>query len=174
MKTKDDIILEAENHFGVNVFSNDDGISRRINHYAMDLWAKEMRNAQFADGSKAVVSDEEIDTELTINEFKEFYEQAEKFWNIFLSVRKEIYTPTGYVIETALKIAFIRWMREKLSTPTQAEVNEYEYEMFFESRPDDFCKIDGWYPIATDRIRKPERIEEFLKSGLLRKITNKQ
>lgn len=42
MKTKDDILKEAQDHFGVNVFANDDGITRRIEHYAMDLWAQEV------------------------------------------------------------------------------------------------------------------------------------
>lgn len=47
---------------------------------------------------------------------------------------------------------------------------DFEYEMFFKSEPDDFCKIDGWYPIATERIRKPEKIQHYLEIGLLRKI----
>ncbi len=46
----------------------------------------------------------------------------------------------------------------------------YEYEMFFKSEPDDFCKIDGWFPIETDRIKKPENIEKYIKNGLIRKI----
>ena len=49
---------------------------------------------------------------------------------------------------------------------------EYEYEMFFKSKPTDFCKIDGWYPIATDRIRNPNKIDQYIKNGLLRKLTN--
>lgn len=52
------------------------------------------------------------------------------------------------------------------SSPTPS----FEYEMFFKSEPTDFCKIDGWYPIATGRIKNPERIEEYIKKGLLRKI----
>ncbi len=47
---------------------------------------------------------------------------------------------------------------------------DFEYEMFFKSEPDDFCKIDGWYPIATDRIKNQEKIEKYIESGLLRKI----
>lgn len=45
-----------------------------------------------------------------------------------------------------------------------------EYEMFFKSEPTDKVKIDGWYPIATDRIRHPGRIEKYIANGLLRKI----
>jgi len=47
---------------------------------------------------------------------------------------------------------------------------DYEYETFFESKPEDFCKIDGWYPIATDSIRNPEKIEEYIQKGILRRI----
>jgi hypothetical protein len=46
----------------------------------------------------------------------------------------------------------------------------YEYEMFFDSKEDEPVKIHGWYPIATDRIRNPEKIEDYIKSGLLRKL----
>lgn len=48
---------------------------------------------------------------------------------------------------------------------------KYEYEMFFKSEPNDFLKIDGWYPIATDRIKHPEKIEEYIQKGLLRRIS---
>jgi hypothetical protein len=46
----------------------------------------------------------------------------------------------------------------------------FEYEMFFKSEPDDFCKIDGWYPISTSRIKNQEKIEEYISTGILRKI----
>jgi hypothetical protein len=46
----------------------------------------------------------------------------------------------------------------------------FEYEMFFKSKEDDFCKIDGWYPIATDRIVRPEKIEHYIEIGLLRRV----
>lgn len=42
MKTKDDILKESQDHFGVNISANDDGITRRIEHCAMDLWAQEV------------------------------------------------------------------------------------------------------------------------------------
>lgn len=47
----------------------------------------------------------------------------------------------------------------------------YEYEMFFKSEPNDFCKIDGWHPIATDKIKNIDKVEEYISSGLLRKVS---
>jgi len=52
---------------------------------------------------------------------------------------------------------------------TQEPKEDYEYEMFFNSEPSEPCQIHGWYPIATDRIRNPEKIEEYIQKGLLRK-----
>lgn len=46
----------------------------------------------------------------------------------------------------------------------------YEYELYFND-DSQFCSIHGWYPIATDRIKNPEKIDEYIKSGILRKIT---
>lgn len=48
--------------------------------------------------------------------------------------------------------------------------NEYEYEMFFSSNPNDMIKIDGWMPIDTTKIEKADKIDEYMKIGLLRKI----
>ena len=47
----------------------------------------------------------------------------------------------------------------------------YEYEYLFRSDEGEPCPIDGWYPIATDRIRQPERIQEYIDKGILRRIT---
>lgn len=47
---------------------------------------------------------------------------------------------------------------------------EYEYEMLFNSEPNEPIQIHGWYPIATNRIRKPEKIDYYIKTGLLRRI----
>lgn len=47
----------------------------------------------------------------------------------------------------------------------------YEYEMYFNSEPHEFLQIQGWYPIATDRIKNPENIEKYIKNGILRKRT---
>lgn len=47
---------------------------------------------------------------------------------------------------------------------------KYEFEMFFKSETTDVVKIDGWYPIATDRIKHPDRIEEYIDKGLIRRI----
>ena len=49
-------------------------------------------------------------------------------------------------------------------------VPNYEYEWFAESQPGDTISINGWIPIATDRIKHPEKIEEYIKNGKLRKI----
>jgi len=48
----------------------------------------------------------------------------------------------------------------------------YEYEMFFSSNPNDMIKIDGWIPIDTSRIKKADKINEYIEIGLLRKIGN--
>jgi hypothetical protein len=56
---------------------------------------------------------------------------------------------------------------ELLSTSDRPK---YEYEMFFQSQDDEPVKIDGWIAIATDRIRNPERIDKYIKNGLLRRI----
>lgn len=46
----------------------------------------------------------------------------------------------------------------------------YEYEMLFKSEPDDAIKIDGWVPITVERLKHPEKVEEYLAKGILRKI----
>lgn len=50
------------------------------------------------------------------------------------------------------------------------ELYEYEYEMFFDSKPGEFIQMNGWVPIATDMIKHPERIPHYIEAGLLRKI----
>lgn len=47
---------------------------------------------------------------------------------------------------------------------------EYNYEMLFKSEPNDNIKIDGWIPIVDNMIKHPEKINEYIKKGLLRKI----
>lgn len=49
------------------------------------------------------------------------------------------------------------------------EEEQYEYEVFFESKPEDIMKIDGWVPISVDAIKYPEKINEYIKRGILRK-----
>lgn len=51
---------------------------------------------------------------------------------------------------------------------------EFEYEMLFKSKEGDFVKIDGWYPISTDRISNPENISNYIENGILRRITPKK
>jgi len=45
-----------------------------------------------------------------------------------------------------------------------------DYEIFFKSENDDFSKVEGWVPIANNQIKHPEKIEYYIKIGLLRKI----
>ncbi|MBW1298018.1 hypothetical protein [Aquimarina litoralis] len=47
---------------------------------------------------------------------------------------------------------------------------DYEYEMFFSSNPNDMIKIDGWMPIDTKKIEKADKITEYIEIGLLRRI----
>lgn len=47
---------------------------------------------------------------------------------------------------------------------------KYEFELFFLSDPTDNIKIDGWYPIETDRIKFPEWIPMYIEKGVLRRI----
>jgi len=60
---------------------------------------------------------------------------------------------------------------DKIEQELQKSKIWYEYEMFFKSEPNDFCKIDGWYPIATDRIKNIDKVEEYISSGLLRRVS---
>lgn len=46
----------------------------------------------------------------------------------------------------------------------------YEYELLFKSEPHDPVKIDGWIPIEISRLRHPEKLDEYLAKGILRKI----
>jgi len=72
-----------------------------------------------------------------------------------------------------------REIRDSVIDKIEQELQEskkiwYEYEMFFKSEPNDFCKIDGWYPIATDRIKNIDKVEEYISSGLLRRVQIKK
>lgn len=58
---------------------------------------------------------------------------------------------------------------ETENTKDPVAPEDYEYEMFFNSEPSEPCQIHGWYPVATDRIRNPEKIEEYIQKGLLRR-----
>ena len=49
---------------------------------------------------------------------------------------------------------------------------EFEYEMFFESKDSDFCKIDGWLKIDSDIIKDKSKINHYIEVGLLRQIKN--
>jgi len=52
-----------------------------------------------------------------------------------------------------------------------SKIMRYEYEMFFKSNPNDFCKIDGWIPISTKNIPNIDKIEEYISSGLIRRVS---
>lgn len=55
--------------------------------------------------------------------------------------------------------------------PEQSTPETFEYEMFFKSEVDDKIKMDGWIPISTNFIRNPLKINNYIKRGLLRKIS---
>lgn len=56
--------------------------------------------------------------------------------------------------------------------PKEQEQKEssYEYEAFFESRSSEPIPLHGWFPVATSRIKEPEKIKHYIEMGLLRKI----
>jgi len=73
--------------------------------------------------------------------------------------------PDGFVRET-----MIENLLDGLFTPSKVSIElGFEYEIFFKSTENDFVKIDGWYPIATDRIVRPEKIDHYIETGLLRR-----
>ena len=45
---------------------------------------------------------------------------------------------------------------------------DYEYEMLIDDEGTPF-EINSWIPIATDRIKDPSRIDEYIAKGLIRK-----
>lgn len=45
-----------------------------------------------------------------------------------------------------------------------------EYEYYFEPSPSNSFIISGWYPIETNRMIHPEKIEEYIAKGILRRI----
>ena len=45
---------------------------------------------------------------------------------------------------------------------------DYEYEMLIDDEGTPF-EINSWIPIATDRIKDPNRIGEYIAKGLIRK-----
>lgn len=75
MKTKDEILKEAQDHFGVNVFANDGGITRRIEHYAMDLWAKEVvkNNLDQADVNNSFPKGNFKWTDKLVSDYADYY-----------------------------------------------------------------------------------------------------
>lgn len=50
------------------------------------------------------------------------------------------------------------------------EAKNFQFEMFFKSRPNDKIRIDGWVPIETSKIEEIDKIEEYIEKGILRKI----
>ena len=45
---------------------------------------------------------------------------------------------------------------------------DYKYEMLIDDEGTPF-EINSWIPIATDRIKDPSRIDEYIAKGLIRK-----
>lgn len=56
------------------------------------------------------------------------------------------------------------------SQNTGVDYSKCNFEMYFESKPDDFCKIDGWYPVDYSAIKKQENIEKYIQNKILRII----
>lgn len=52
---------------------------------------------------------------------------------------------------------------------SRAKEDEYIYEVLIDDEGTPF-EVNSWIPIATDRIKDPSRIEEYIESGRLRKI----
>lgn len=62
---------------------------------------------------------------------------------------------------------------EWISVPFNETPTEFKYEHLFISEDGEPCPIDGWVPIATNRIKHPEKIPEYIASGRLRLNQNK-
>lgn len=90
------------------------------------------------------------------------------FWDLSENMDKSIIDDLGKFTATALINE-----RERRKEQYKAEP-EFEYEMLFKSKEGDFVKIDGWYPIATDRISNPKNISKYIENGILRRITPKK
>lgn len=76
------------------------------------------------------------------------------WWN-FATVCGYIGIQVGYII--------------KVEVIPDTEKVEYEFDMYFSPEDHDgTCPIEGWLPIAMDRIKEPHRIPEYLTSGKLR------
>jgi len=74
-------------------------------------------------------------------------------------------------IEIVKKRLTVKLKNQPNVTHTNNGLMNYEYEMFFRSNPNDMIKIDGWIPIETEKIKKSDKIAEYIEIGLLRKIT---
>ena len=46
-----------------------------------------------------------------------------------------------------------------------------EYEYFFQSEPNDVIRIDGWAPVATNRFKNSEHIEELIRRGVVPRLS---
>jgi hypothetical protein len=72
-----------------------------------------------------------------------------------------------HAILVNVKIRNAKQLLNAVDKPMYPE--DYDYELFFKSEPNDFVKIDGWFPIAFDRIKNHSKIDEYLAKGLLRR-----
>jgi hypothetical protein len=72
-----------------------------------------------------------------------------------------------HAIAVTAKVRKAKEILKAFDKPMHPE--DYDYELFFKSEPHEIVKIDGWFPIAFDRIRDHSRIEEYIEKGLLRR-----
>lgn len=71
------------------------------------------------------------------------------------------------------KEQFIKTWEEQCELVPVPVVEVYEYEIFIEVDSNTSSISDFWLPVVVDKIKDPERIEEYIKKGLLRRITVK-
>lgn len=96
----------------------------------------------------------------------------EEIINAYITIRKENNTIPDEVLDF-MKNSAINALNPK--DEYNDEEPKHEYEMHFDSDRDNSpISIYDWYPIATHRIKEPEKIPEYIEKGLLRKIKNER
>jgi len=100
--------------------------------------------------------------------------------NYRTKLRQEYHKETGNYwkkinVNAEPTINYVKWLENKLKkvqTLPLANVSislpDYEYEMLIADEGTPF-EINSWIPIATDRIKDPSRIDEYITKGLIRK-----
>ncbi len=62
---------------------------------------------------------------------------------------------------------FVQWDFENHQCENEVE---YEYEMKFNSSPNDLIKIDGWNKININYLKFPDKLDEYIEKGIVRKV----